>query len=239
MENKTIYKALAVAIAGILIVVGTGMAQTDGENPNASAKVTAAIGYLDVFSVAYSDPSDTEDWDWSGLPGNTVLTQDIKTANGKDLIIDVSLQTGVFTYTQVKSKNMQKDESLGMASIFVWVKVDDTIAYPGHPIVFDARIQKLSATLQGFIEGVDPESGEIDPITVPEEIELFIGTLSAHSFNFIVPDVGSGMHTVTVYACALTHAESMAGSALALAFVGLGSMTVEEVRMIKNEAVYV
>ena len=69
----------------------------------------------------------------------------------------------------------------------------------------------------------------------PEVIELFIGTLSAHSFNFIVEDLDPGMHEVKVYVMAISTAISQAGSAEARAMVGLGSMTIEEVRMVKGD----
>jgi len=101
------------------------------------------------------------------------------------------------------------------------------MAFPGYPIVFEGRMQILSATLQGVLE---------DGVVVGyEEIGLIIGTLSANSFNFIVADLDSGMHTVDVKAACVTGAFSQAGSAAAVAAIGLGSVTVEEVRMVKGE----
>jgi hypothetical protein len=219
-----------VLIAALLTTLGvTGVFAT--ENSNASAKATAGFGYLDVRAVA-EYPGDGW-WDWFDIDFAPVLTQQIKTANAKDLFIDLALQTGCYTTTEVKSKNMQKDTSLGACQIWVWITVDGLFGervYPRWPIVFDSRIQRLSATLQGEITATEP-------ITIgdPEVIELFIGTMSCHSFNFIVEDLDAGMHTIRVYVWATSMALGQEGSAEAVAAVGLGSMTVEEVRMVKDD----
>jgi hypothetical protein len=237
-RRKKVYKKLfftAVALTAVLVPLFiTGVVAAQDENPNSSAKATALIGDLHVLAVA-----EAEDYDWDididGSLFRPIMTQNIKTANDKDLFIDLSLQTGCYTMTQVKSKNMEKDTSLGMCDILVWVRVDGERVYPRGPIIFDSRIQRLSATLQGYIPDVDPDTGAIGEITVPEEIELFIGTLSAHAFNFIVEDLDPGMHEVKVYVMAISTAISQAGSAEARAMVGLGSMTIEEVRMVKGD----
>jgi hypothetical protein len=77
-----------------------------------------------------------------------------------------------------------------------------------------------------------------DPNCIQEEsVALILDTLSAHAFNFIAVDVGVGTHTITVQAktayvnAALEDGDYPATSA----WVGKGSMTVEEVRMIQDE----
>jgi hypothetical protein len=237
---KKVYKKLfitAITLCAVLVPLFiSGVVSAADDNPNASAKATALIGDLNVLAIAHAeDPPFDFDIDIDGSLFRPIMTQNIKTANDKDLFIDLSLQTGCYTMTQVKSKNMEKDTSLGMCDILVWVRVDGERVYPRGPIIFDSRIQRLSATLQGYIPDVDPDTGAIGEITVPEEIELFIGTLSAHSFNFIVEDLDPGMHEVKVYVMAISTAISEAGSAEARAMVGLGSMTIEEVRMVKGD----
>jgi hypothetical protein len=231
-------KIIAMGLAIVLLLsLGVGSAFAADQNPNASAKATALIGGLDIRAVAQADdPPFDIDGDFDGSLFSPIMTQKIKTSNAKDLFIDLALQTGCYTTTVVKSKNMQKDTSLGSCQIWVWITVDGIFGervYPRFPIIFDSRIQKLSATLQGEINfDVD---GHMVSITNPEIIELFIGTMSAHSFNFIVEDLEAGMHTVRVYVWATTLAMSQQGSAEAIATVGLGSMTIEEVRMVKGD----
>lgn len=228
--------SLSLAILLVTMIVATGVVAQ--ENPNASAKATAMIKELCVFSCTHVDnpPFDIDGHCSAAVP---ILEQTIKTAQDKDLFIDASLQSGVFTGTTVKSKNMVKDTSVAAAAVLLWVVIDEgeaneQVAYPGYPIFYNARIQKLSATLQGEIESVNPDTGAIT-LGDPEVISLFIGTLSANSFNFIVQDLDSGMHKVTVYAACCTGGLSQQGSATAVAVIGLGSVTVQEVRMVRGE----
>ena len=67
----------------------------------------------------------------------------------------------------------------------------------GSGIVFDARIQQLTATLGSVITS----TCLVDLSTcTPEQIELILSTTSEHSFNYILKEVGSGQHVVTVQA---------------------------------------
>jgi hypothetical protein len=230
-------KVIAIILAVVLVAMLGATGVFAQENSNASAKATALIGDLDLRAVAKADdPPFDWDIDFDGSMFRPIMTQKIKTANQKDLFIDLALQTGCYTTTEVKSRGMQKDTSSGTCSIYVWITVDGLFGervYPWYPIVFDSRIQKLSATLQGEITGIDETNGVT--IEDPEVIELFIGTMSCHSFNFIVEDLEAGMHTIRVYVQAVSTAMSQQGSAEAIAAVGLGSMTVEEVRMVKGD----
>ena len=229
--------SLVVAVFLVTMIVATGVVAAD-TNPNASAKATALVGELDVMAVA-EYPGDGW-WDWFDMDSQRpVLTQQIKTSNAKDLFIDLSLQTGCFTTTEVKSKNMKEDTSIAACQIWVWITVDGRFGervYPRWPVIFDSRVQKLSATLQGEIPaGWD---GTPEQIVNEEIIELFIGTLSCHSFNFIVEDLEAGMHEIKVHVWATSETLGQLGSAKAVATVGLGSMTVEEVRMVKGDDIH-
>lgn len=76
-------------------------------------------------------------------------------------------------------------------------------------------------------------------------VELILMTMNANSFNYIHPDLTSGVHTVVVTAkietaCVKNGAPVVCGSdqfADAMASIGKGSMTVDEIRMIKDEVV--
>jgi len=215
-------KIIALGLAILLLLsLGVGGAFAE-QNPNASAKATAQIAEVHVISQT-TVGTNTSGW-------MLILDQTIKTANKKDLFIDASLLSALYTKTNVKSKGAVKDTSSALAVVWLKVMVDGTPAFPGA-IVYNARYQQLSATLQGILALEEDEL----VITDPEEIELIIATMSANSFNFIVQDLNSGMHTVEVWAKCSTDADSMEGDAKAIAVIGLGSVTVEEVRMVKDE----
>jgi hypothetical protein len=78
----------------------------------------------------------------------------------------------------------------------------------------------------------------LDPTCVTAEaIDLILDTMDAASFNFVAPNVAVGTHTVSVQARIDTTGSADAGSYEATATVGKGTMTVESVRMIRNEDV--
>jgi hypothetical protein len=245
MKKKII--SIGVAVVLIATLFGTGVFAQPEENLNKSAKATAKVGCLQVMAVAES--ADGIEGLGSGGPidlssgslgigidcAGKVMSQTIKVPEGKDLFIDLALQTGMYTMTEVKSSNKVKDTSAALGAILVQVKIDGETVHPIDPIIFDSRIQVLSAELQGVL-GPFNEDGSAN-ITDNETIALTVGTLSAHSFNFIAEDLSSGTHEVEVWALAVAAADSMQGSAEAIALIGLGSMTVEQVRMAKGEVV--
>lgn len=117
-------------------------------------------------------------------------------------------------------------------------------------LVYCDRIQTLKAKFSGLNctaapyvftdtngDGVDDVVDGSVTCADPEELQLILKTLNTNSFNFIAADVASGVHTIEVQArtSANIGVDSENGSlAGAEAFIGAGSVTVEEVRMIKG-----
>ena len=238
-------KVIAIVLAVVLMAMLGATGVFAEQNPNASAKATAQITGLTVIShseVVQPDDEAEDAWVYNISTNpegwHVVLNQTIKTANNKDLFIDASLLSGLYTKTVVRSKGGDKEASAAAGAVLLAVTVDygtddEVIAFPG-PIVYNARAQVLTATLQGIVDLVDENGGWLN-ITAPEEIGLFIATMSANSFNFIVDDLDAGMHTVEVWVKCVTYAGTSKGSAEAVAAIGLGSVTIEEVRMVKGE----
>jgi hypothetical protein len=192
-------------------------------------------------------------------PWTTILTQNIKTPNQKDLIIDVSLETGLYTRTHVKSKRNSADDeewdsSTAHAKVMVRVGVDGEyvtvgvgeeqeagVAFP-RAVTFNEREQTLSAKFMGIFTGecieVDPDTGEVTinyECLEPEELELILNTMSANSFNFVVADLTPGEHVITVEAKIIANGSAEEGKYEAMAMVGQGSVVIELVRMVKGE----
>jgi len=228
-------KIIAIGLALVLVLtLGAGAVLAGNGQP--ASKATAKMG-----DIAWLEDEDV----WT-----TILAQNIKTPNMKDLFIDVSLQCGIYTETVVKSKNMQKDQAKAVGTISVRVKVVDTatedlVAYALPPfdetnwndgVVFAMRAQTLWAVLQGEVELITDPLGII--VVAPAEIGLILDTMDAHSFNFVAPDLPQGDHTIVVQAKLDTKKElggTVEGSADADAAIGYGTVTIQQVRMIKNE----
>jgi len=176
----------------------------------------------------------TSDWE-------TVLSGIIKTAQNKDMFISGSLEVGLFTQTQVSSKNMKKDTSTATVSIQVRALVDGEVVPPGI-VTYAARTQTLSATLEGAIAGclsiVTNIDGSLSIVldttcVQPEIIDLILSTLNAASFDFVAVDVPVGVHTVSLQARISSSTSVDTGTATAEGFVGKGTIIVESVRLAK------
>jgi hypothetical protein len=186
-----------------------------------------------------------------------ILSASIHTPNQKDLLIGVSLETSLYTLTKVKGKNGETDTEGATAGLIVRVSVDTAgVDVVPDEVYFDHRFQRLSATLGGVISTCE-DTGTYDPtkecgdtanipgtpdgvitvececVVTDEEIELLLDTMGAHHFNFVAADLPPGTHTITVEVEIVT--DTTSGDATAKAGVGKGSLTIEEVRAVKDE----
>ena len=196
----------------------------------------------------------------------TVMNASLKTSNTTDLFISPSLVTGLFTQTNVKGSSAGTSQTAAATgSVAVRVLIDCTncaaagavqatpAVYtaaaqpdPGATgVVFDARIQQLTATLGQVITSACLLANNC----TDEEIDLILSTTSAHSFNFILTNVGSGQHKITVQArldagqvctnnnsngtggVTCTNVNTALGSSVAAALFGVGSVVVQPVHL--------
>jgi hypothetical protein len=129
-------------------------------------------------------------------------------------------------------------------------------------ITFARRSQTLIAEFAGSLENADNESCLIftpdgsggGSVTIdwecvqPETLQLILDTMQANSFNFIAPDLEAGEYNIAVEAKLSYIADNQSdqnildgaaaeGEAFAEAYLGNGSVTIETVRMIKDEDV--
>jgi len=202
-----------VLVAALVVMAGAAWAQ----DSQPSAKATAIINKL--YAIPMTDV-DSPDW-------VTVHSQKIKTSNAKDLFMDVALQCGIYTRTKSELK-VGGDSFSATGQIEVRVLVDTGMAEPGI-VVYDKRVQTLNTELYTALM----TSAGL-PISNIGYVELILETLQAHAFNFVMVDVGPGVHTITVQARVISTAS---GNATAMAAVGMGSTAIESVRMIKDEEI--
>lgn len=210
----------------------------------------------------------------------TVMTASLKASTNKTFFVSPSLVTGLYTNTQVSGKtngNPSSETGTAVASVAVRVLLDCAgCASPGQPqtqnaswamagypdagsglpnqggsgIIFDARIQQLTATLgQAITSTCLTFTTTLSNTCPPEVIDLILDTTSAHTFNFILPEVGAGQHTVTIQArldagdicystkgyittCSTNQVvNTTLASSVSAAIFGLGSVTVIPVQL--------
>ena len=216
-------KITSVAVFCLALLTSAALAQSSG-NFTAAVQTTQCTmntipGVADAGRL--NDPN----------PIN-VLTTTIQTPNSKftTLLIRPSLVTGLFTNTGADA-----DEYSGnSAAVKVFVTLDGqpvapaTSTTPG--IIYDQRFQQLSLA--------DASAMATCAMNNDCDVDLVMSTLSAHSFDFVAPNVGGGNHTLKVewqfvctdnagaeVACTTAYTANTAG-----ACAGPGSVTVTQVK---------
>ncbi len=269
MRTRAMINTLAYLTTAVILTIFVATPAFGGNLP--SSKAAAASGFLTALGKKVSSDTGTVAGALAG-PGTcvpsasdtcwvTVQTTFIKTPNAKDLVMNVAMQTGLVTFTEVKSKGGNKDTSQAKASVLVRVVIYDVdsstlqvisgserYAYPssdngveGAGVTYNSRTQTLSASFQGIIERCITADGHIfidDQCLDPEEVSLLLETLSANAFNFIAANEASGIKRIDVEARAKSNTslfDSQQGSAKGEAYVGLGSMLIETVRFVKDQ----
>lgn len=242
MSVSTAFKLVGLLAAGMVSVSASAQ----------SAKATFAFGDLVRLPACSSSQGSCNvgnDSEWQ-----TVLKQQIKTAQQKDLFIDSALQCGIVTDTTVKSLNGSLDSAEARSTVRVRVKITDadgnvSYAQPSTSIdanqqstgtnggvVYCDRVQTLAAKFSGLNCTADLTTGAVT-CEDPEELQLILKTMNAASFNFVAADMKSGMNTIELQArsTANTGTTGSGGSlANANAFIGMGAVAVEEVRMVRG-----
>jgi hypothetical protein len=209
----------------------------------ADTKTAAQFENITCQETPASNPQD------SGLV--SVMTTNLANSQSSSFLINASLVTGLLTNTTVKSNAGGASSSTATGSVQVGVVIDGnfspngqylsggTYAAPGL-LSFDTRAQTLTATLGQTLSGCTTVNGILQCTSLTDQqIQLVLDTTSAHSFEFILANVGnapnSAPHRIDVVAKVTSSTLSSGlGTALAAACYGAGSLVVDSVRLGNN-----
>jgi hypothetical protein len=278
-------KKICGILALSMLVATVASAQTS-TSPQGGAAIYnhAAVCTSATFPNTFVSPTGTLAPPCVNTNGNgqwfTVMTASLKASQTTSFFISPSLVTGLYTNTQVKGSTTtatsQTASASGVVSVRVLLDCSNCVAagqpqvtaavYPaagqpdpdGNGVVFDARIQQLTATLGQAITSSCLNLTLLTNTCTAEQIDLILSTASAHTFNFILLNVGAtgtasqgNGHAVTVQAkldvgqvctsglngsgpVVCDNSVNTAGtqsSSIAAALFGLGSLTVVPVHL--------
>lgn len=250
---------LTLALVAVTSVMGYAQASS-----KATAAINTAVGCTLHTSTTTGDtvPQDCHDI-FTGAavsvtPDNfaTIMSSTIKVSNSQSLFVSPSLVTGLYTETKVKS-SPGSGLSSATAAGGVYLRAIITnqvtgavqVAYPvavcsgailgcqadsngNFGVTLDSRVQTLTQQISQCIVTVGDQTGTC---TFDLTTDLILKTTSAHTFNFIFPNVGVGSYTVQIQAA--VNADAMTSgqaTGVGAAAYGLGSLTVESVRLVHN-----
>jgi len=191
----------------------------------------------------------------------TIMSTPMKVSASQSLFVSPSLVTGLYTNTLTKTHTGSSSTATASGGVYMRavltdpntgaiVKIADPVAVCTNDILgcqqsssgdfgvtLDSRIQTLTQTLSdcvvNVVVGGVAGSGTCDfDLTT----QLILQTTAAHTFNFIFPNVGQGTYNVVIQVAVNSNATASGGTAVGAAAFGLGSLTVESVRLVHNFA---
>ena len=189
-----------------------------------------------------------------------IMSTSIKVSNSQSLFVTPSLVTGLYTNTTTKTKSGGSSTAVASGGVYMRAVLRNpntgdvvAIAYPlvnctdvtlgcvtgtsggsgsYWGVILDSRVQTLTQALSNCVADVGGVTGtcSFDLTT-----QLILQTTSAHTFGFIFPNVGVGTYNVSIEAAVDSNATlSGTGVAVGSAAFGLGSVTVESVRLVHS-----
>ncbi|MGH9844695.1 MAG: hypothetical protein ACREEM_38750 [Blastocatellia bacterium] len=238
--NRFLFTGALAAVIALCLTFSLGYlprSRTGAQSSTPSAKSAMQAGNIAVVDGRLGAGSSQTSW-------QNIMFTTIKTSQQKDLVMTASLEVGLYTRTLVRSKSGTPDTSSAGVGVEVRLMVDEgtpnqRIAEPGD-VVFGRRLQELTATFQGLIDGcltVDPLTGSViinETCVKPEELQLILDTMNANSFTFALDDLGAGVHSVKMQTRIKLNNTVQTGEVEARATIGKGCLSVEEVRFVKG-----
>lgn len=254
-------KSTLITLAVVLFTSVLSFAQASSK---ATAAINTAVGCTLQTSTTIGDTVPQQCHDiFSGAavtvtPDNfaTIMSSTIKVSNSQSLFVSPSLVAGLYTETKVKSQPGSGVSSATAAGgvylravIINQATGDVQVAYPvavctadilgchqdtngNYGVTLDTRVQQLTQQISQCIVTVGDQSGTC---TFDLTTDLVLKTTSAHTFNFIFPNVGVGSYTVAIQAAVNADAiTSGQATGVGAAAYGLGSLTVESVRLVHD-----
>jgi len=195
-----------------------GMAHAQGEPARKAAAASSAINQA-IAAAGSSGPNP---------PFFTALSTSIRAPGGKGLFITFSAQTLLLT----NSLNVNIAAPVGASFILENVGIQVRALLDANPIsVAPASPPVTVVTLDNLIRSTAWVNIAVPAVTV-DILNLVLSTGGAHSFTWIAPNVGVGVHTVAIEARFLC-ANATAGIAASViaAVLGPRTLTIEEVKL--------
>jgi hypothetical protein len=203
---------------------------------------------VDLFSGATLDTT----FGWV-----TIMEKPIKLSASRSLFVSPSLVTGLYSQTQDKTAIGSSSTSEAMGGVYlrvVLVPADGSTPIVAAPISqcgaldpsplgctqigpdwgvqLDTRVQTLTESLSACSAVVNSATGTCSLTSI---VGFVLKTGSAHTFNFVFPNARQGTYTVRVQAAVGSYASIVGGgTSIGAAAFGLGSVTIESVRLVRD-----
>lgn len=221
----------------LLALVATGALLASGVCQAQSAKHTVRLSELVLMpTVSTLTTNQTASGEWKDLLHTTLTTP-----QRKNLVMVVALEAGLHTAAPVpaRTRSPTGEGSQARGTLELRLLVDGQAVAPG-PLVLTENSQD-TMTRYGDMLSTSCADNDGDGSVVADEC-IFTGeeqrrltrALNLHALSFALDDIDIGTHDLRIQARITVTSQGASGSATAGAWVGRGSITVEEVRLVKS-----
>jgi hypothetical protein len=204
--------AALVACTGLVTaLVANGAAGATTNYP--ADKMTVAASGLDTAAPNQTIP---------------ILKAAMRTSTVEDLVFSLSAECGIYTAVTVTGTDNQ--------SAFGQIKMMVTIDNPNNTAPDAAHIVRVSpddTNDPGRVVFCNRNHQATSTFLANESYGSFIRTRDANAFNWLAPNVGNGIHTITVWA---QYQTTNTASGTAEAVVGKRSLVVQPTTQAQNQA---
>ncbi len=252
---------VSVAVLTLSVLAPNALAQQGTASSKATAAINTAVGCTFAPSTTIGDtlPGTCHDiFSGASVPVTAdnfarIMGATIKVSNSQSLFVSPSLVTGLYTQTKTKnSPGSGTSSASAEGGVFLRAIITNQatgavqIGYPvavctpdilgchsdtngNFGVTLDARVQTLTTDISQCVVSTG------GTCSFDLTLDLILKTTSAHTFNFIFPAVGQGVYTVEIQAAVNANAlTSGQATAIGGAAYGLGSLTVESVRLVND-----
>ncbi|HLE97640.1 MAG TPA: hypothetical protein VI997_09750 [Candidatus Thermoplasmatota archaeon] len=208
-------KTHSYAVLALVAVALAGLAIPYGQATHSPAnKVAVAASTLDVLNA----PLGAEG---SSSTVETLLSGSMKTSSPTDLLLRVSLECTIWTNVTT----VGNDDSRSAATVSVWIEIDGTPVGVNAADGTGGKVVFCDRSYQRVTSLFDDEDATI---------QTFLRTRSAHSFEWISLNTGSGEHDIVVKAQLDVQ---VAGTGGVQAVVGKRTLVAEPTRLANDVTV--
>ena len=239
MKARGIEK-LTIALTFAALISSPTFAQTASSKATAAINTGVGCTSTGVSTIGGTLPVTCHDI-FSGAsvpvtPDNfvPVMTSTMKVSNSQSIFVSPSLVTGLYTNTTTKTHTGSTSTAMAAGGVYLRAEepkhrrrgsgrrsiaacsdailgcVQDSSNHYG--VVLDSRVQTLTQTLSDCVVTVGTSTGSCN---FDSTLQLVLDTTSAHTFNFIFPNVGAGTYTISVEAAVNTSATASGGTFMA------------------------
>jgi hypothetical protein len=217
----------------LVILAATGAVLASGLCLAQSARYTVRVRelfLLPAVSTPTTNQSAVGEW-------KDVLQTTLTTAQKKNLAMRVELEAGMHTDAPTRGRAFPGEVS-ARGQLEVRVLVDGAQVAPG-PLVISESTQPQMTRFGDLLSSCADTNADgtvlfDECIFTLEEQRRVLRALDARALSFSLDDIDTGTHDLRVQARVRVSSQGASGSASAGAWLGRGTISLEEVRLVKS-----